>query len=445
MNASRESEPALPVEAAEFESLMAPFCPFEPAPRLAVAVSGGADSMALALLLDGWARRRGGAILALTVDHGLRAESAWEARWVNQVLSGFGIAHDVLSWCCARPDKATQAAARTGRYALLVGRCAAEGIVHLALAHHRDDQGETFLLRIQEGSGVSGLAGMAAQREVSELRLLRPLLEIPKARLQATLRARGVAWVEDPSNRDKRYARAQLRRIMPSLAEAGVDAARITEVANLLGRARCEIERAVDELLGDNAWMHPAGFAWLAGNALTGVPEPVARDALARLLCASSGQEYPPRTARLDRLYRHLLCGSPRARTLGGCRVVPRRGDWLVVREAGRMPRERLFPGESRRYDGRFAMNVSTELPQGLWIGPLGRAGWAALTAQKPSLRAHPVPPAARPALPAVFDETGVREVPALVWRRAGASPVLSAWVLHPIRALTRPGFTVAR
>ena len=170
---------------AVFAKTMARFGPFEPKPRLAVAVSGGADSLALALLADRWARAQGGRITAVTVDHALRPEAAAEARQVGRWLKAAKIRHVTLRWTPPAPLKKLaggtrpanlQSAARDARYQLLTGWCRDHAVLHLLLAHHRDDQAETLLLRLARGSGLDGLAAMAPLVERASLRLLRPLL-----------------------------------------------------------------------------------------------------------------------------------------------------------------------------------------------------------------------------------------------------------------------------
>lgn len=181
---------------------MAPFAPFEPRPILAVAVSGGPDSLALAFLAAAWAAKRRGRIVALTVDHGLRKDSGKEARTVGRWLNDAGVAHHILTWKGPKPRTGIQAAARNARYRLLREWCRRQGILHLLVAHTRDDQAETFLLRLHRESGVAGLAAMPAISEEPDLRILRPLLTLPKARLIATLQARKQEWIEDPSNKN---------------------------------------------------------------------------------------------------------------------------------------------------------------------------------------------------------------------------------------------------
>ena len=195
----------------EFAALMAQFAPFEAAPAIAVAVSGGRDSMSLALLASRWAARCGGDLVAITVDHGLRPDSASEARQVGGWLRAHGIRHGVLRWPGPYPSSGIQAAARQARYRLLTDYCRDHAILHLLVGHHREDQAETVWIRHERASGRDGLAAMAPLSEQMHLRLLRPLLDVPRARLSAILDTIGQGWIDDPSNDNTQMARGRLR------------------------------------------------------------------------------------------------------------------------------------------------------------------------------------------------------------------------------------------
>src|SRR5262249_55753975 len=203
--------PAAPFTVAELAAALDAIGGLEKRPFISVAVSGGPDSLALTILADRWARERGGRLAALTVDHGLRPESAEEARTVGAWLSARGVAHDVLVWSNPKPATGIQEAAREARYRLLAEWCRAQGCLHLLTAHHREDQAETYLIRKRADSGVDGLAGMSAVREIAGLRLVRPLLRVPKARLVALLDEEGQSFLSDPSNRNPVFERARLR------------------------------------------------------------------------------------------------------------------------------------------------------------------------------------------------------------------------------------------
>ena len=261
----------------EFSALMDRLGPFEMRPHIAVAVSGGRDSLCLVLLLHRWARRRRGQITALTVDHGLRPDSAAEARTVGCWLRAHKIGHAILTWNRRNqppPGSGLQAAAREARYRLLCGHCRDLGILHLALAHQRDDQAETFLLRLGRGSGLDELAGMAPVTERDGMRLLRPLLPVPRDRLAATLRGWGQDWIDDPTNENTAHTH-RLRRLLPSLAEIGVSAGRLAETAAVLGQARAAMDRAVAGILAAGVEIDPAGYLWLEPSVLAGAPAEV--------------------------------------------------------------------------------------------------------------------------------------------------------------------------
>jgi len=251
------ARPARYLDAAEFSSLMARFAPFERQPRLAVACSGGADSMALTLLADHWARGEGGAVTALIVDHGLRPDSANEANETASRLKSRGIAHQILKREGEVPAGDIEAFARDARYRLFEQWCGENGVLHLLVAHHRDDQAETFLLRLARGSGLDGLAGMAPESARRNFRLLRPLLGVPRDRLKATLEQAGLDFAEDPMNSDPAYARVRLRAARDTLAAEGLTPERLTATAAHLARARAALERF------DRVSRHgPKQFSW---------------------------------------------------------------------------------------------------------------------------------------------------------------------------------------
>jgi tRNA(Ile)-lysidine synthase len=435
-----ESTPeAPPLTAAEFGALMQRFAPFEPSPHLAVAVSGGADSMALTLLAHDWARANGGTITALTVDHRLRAASTAEAAQVGAWLARRGIAHRILT----RPTElgcrgGIQAAARATRYALLEEWCRANAVLHLLLAHHRDDQAETLLLRLARGSGLEGLAAMAGVVERADCRLLRPLLGVPHARLVAALSVVAQPWIDDPSNHDRAYARVRLRQSGAALAEANLSPARLAAAAAQLGKARAALEADAATLLAAAVELHPAGFAHLDQTRLTAAPAAVGRRGIAAVLGAVGGAPFAPRSGRLDRLYDELCQGLTGGRTLGGCRLLPRRGGLLVCREPAAMaPSVVAVPGTTVYWDGRFRLNLAPEAPQGLSLGALGATAVDAVRA---------VPGAVRPSLAALSDKKAVVAVPALGYLRAdveGSWLGASSLSFRPTRPLTGASFTV--
>lgn len=234
-----------PISAAQARTI---FAPWKAVPAVVLAVSGGPDSVALLWLAARWRRglRRGPRLMAVTVDHGLRAEAAREARDVKRLAKSLEVEHRTLRWRGAKPKTGVPAAAREARYALLAKAARASGATHVATAHTRDDQAETFLMRLLRGSGVAGLGAMGAETERDGVRLARPLLEISKAQLMATLDAAGIGFADDPTNRDAAFTRPRLRALMPVLAEEGADARTLARLASRLARANAAVEVLAD-------------------------------------------------------------------------------------------------------------------------------------------------------------------------------------------------------
>ena len=349
-------------------------------------------------------RGRGGEVSALIVDHGLRPSAAAEARQVADWLGARRIDHHILRWTGAKPATGIQAAAREARYRLLGDWCRAGGVLHLLLAHHLDDQGETIALRGARQSGADGLAGMAAVRELAGLRLLRPLLGVPKARLLATLEALRQPWLEDPSNFAQSFARGRLRR------GAGLDVPRLARLAAEHARRRAENEKRTAVWLARNARIDPAGFVMLAGHALAAAPPHVRRRAIQQILMSIGGNRYPPRGARLERLVEQLRAGLASGRTLAGCRVLPWQGALLICREAHRIAEvATLAPGAPVLWDGRFRLELYGNAPT-LTVRALGRAGTRALG----PAAGRRLPAPVRPSLPSLWRGEQLMEVPHL-------------------------------
>jgi tRNA(Ile)-lysidine synthase len=224
------------------------FADFTALPAVVLAVSGGPDSVALMWLMARWRRRRarGPRLLAVTIDHGLRPEAAREARDVKRLARSLELAHRTMRWTGDKPDTGVPAAARAARYRLLAQAARGLGARHVLTAHTRDDQAETLLMRLLRGSGIAGLSAMARDSVRGDLLLVRPLLDIPKSRLIATLKKEGVDFVDDPTNRDTGLTRPRLRQLLPLLAAEGGDARGLARLATRLARANAAVDVLAD-------------------------------------------------------------------------------------------------------------------------------------------------------------------------------------------------------
>src|SRR6478735_7679922 len=234
-----------PISAQEAKRL---FADWRGVPAIVLAVSGGPDSIALMWLAARWRRTltRGPRLIAVTVDHGLRPEAAREAREVKRLARQLDLPHRTLRWRGAKPKTGVPAAARAVRYRLLAEVARASGATHILTAHTSDDQAETLLMRMLRGSGIAGLAAMARQSEREGVWLARPLLDVPKSQLIATLNKAKISFADDPTNRDTSYTRPRLRALMPVLAEEGGDARNLARLARRLARANAALEVLAD-------------------------------------------------------------------------------------------------------------------------------------------------------------------------------------------------------
>jgi len=234
-----------PISVAQAKRL---FADWKSAPAIVLAVSGGPDSMALMWLAARWRRAlaRGPRLVAVTVDHGLRTEAAREARDVKRLARSLEVPHRTLRWTGAKPKTGLPAAARAARYRLLAQAARSNGATHILTAHTRDDQAETLLMRMLRGSGIAGLAAMTRVSEREGLWLARPLLDVSKAQLVATLNRARINFADDPTNRDVSYTRPRLRALMPALAEEGGDSKNLARLAARLARANAALEVLAD-------------------------------------------------------------------------------------------------------------------------------------------------------------------------------------------------------
>ncbi len=401
------------------------FAPLSRHARIAPAVSGGGDSMALMLLASEWARREADApeLVVLTVDHSLRPESRREAEWAAEQASALGLRHHILAWADAQPG-ASQAAARDARYTLMADFARAHGIGAIVTAHTADDVAETFLMRLARGSGVDGLAAMADETAWEGVPLLRPLLGLSRAQLRAELDARGATWLEDPSNAEERFERVRVRRALDALAGLGISRARIVESADRLRRARNALDAGAADFIAAHAAVNPAGYVRLAADALRELPEEVVIHALKRLLRTTGGQRRAPRLRKLEVLAAQLRAGLEAPKTLGGCVIAAEGEKLLICREPGRLRAAPLTlgSGETAIWDRRFRITCGA-IPRPLCIDALGERNLATLS--QAVRKQHPA--SALASLPALYADGQLLGVPIPGFARAEQRPGATA------------------
>jgi len=297
-----------------------------PQTPMALAVSGGPDSMALAHMAVTWSQSSKTPLHILTVDHGLRAAARSEAQmvatWVKS-QEGDHIHHVILNWKGEKPDASIMESARNARYHLMAKYCNHHKIETLFVAHHQDDQAETFLIRLAKGSGLDGLSGMREVRSYSpSLKIVRPLLNTPKQDLISYCTKYDVPYIHDPSNENRDYLRPRLRQSMEVLAQEGLTSKRLALTAKRLARARQALYEIADSafqacLLDKTDTAYVFNF-----KALQAYPEEIALRVIQRAVESfRTDADYNIRMENMEDLFDSLWHNSQhfKPRTLGKC------------------------------------------------------------------------------------------------------------------------------
>jgi tRNA(Ile)-lysidine synthase len=335
--------------------------------RLLIAISGGSDSSGLlSILLDcvGGASGDGISLFAATVDHNLRAESAQEARAVAELCRSFNVPHLLRRWEGSKPKNGLSAAAREARYRLLMEMADEVGATAIVTGHTLEDQRETVAMRAarREGNANLGLSGMAEAVLLDRRRwLLRPFLATRRADIRAALSAKGMGWIDDPSNRDPHYERVRVRQ--RDRQEGNAEPADIERAAE----RRTRLSGQAANLLRDHLTLQQGVLAHLPAAALKGDPE-LRRHALAALAAFLGGRAHAPGTETMTRIMAFVDGGMP-GRLTAGRTIFDRRGEGLYIqRECRGLAPCHVAPGAKGLWDGRYRIVNGTD--HEIVIGP---------------------------------------------------------------------------
>ncbi|TCL69819.1 tRNA lysidine(34) synthetase TilS [Rhizobium sp. BK251] len=345
---SAEADTVSPIEAADLflNSLRKPA-------RILVAISGGSDSTGLLIALSDWLKANPLSeisLVAATVDHGLRAESAAEALQVAALCGSLGIPHVTRLWRGPRPAAGVMAAAREARYDLLADATAELHANVIVTAHTLDDQHETLAMRNSRGgqADAAGLSGIAdAVLFDHRLWVVRPILACRRADIRSFLTARGLSWIDDPSNEDEHYERVRTRK---RLGGAGDQAGSPAKEA---AARRLGLSAAAADWLTTHFSLEGGVLGRLDRAALAADPA-VLSYGLGYLAATLGGQAFPPGREALQRVIDFLASGEPGRRTVGRVVFDLRRDGLYLVREGRGILPLSLGPGERGIWDGRF-------------------------------------------------------------------------------------------
>ena len=372
--------------------------------RIAVAVSGGSDSMALCFLTHQYVKENGGEMVALIVDHGLRSCSAEQAEITKDRLSKQGIRCRLLKWEGEKPRHGIEQAAREARYRLLTDTCREEKCSLLLLGHHRQDQAETFLIRKSRGSGVVGLAGMSAVRITDFGRILRPLLSVSPQDLKKYNLFFNNQWVEDETNFSSDFERGRLRQSLTS--EQIEDAFR---QSLFYGRKRQHIELQAASFIQSNVEVSQRGYLLFSKKAFLELAEETALFCLGDFLRFIADRAYAPRTDSIKSLYEKIQTLSFGGVTLGGCRIAScAKGRILIWRELNDLPEAEPIGNRTVFRWDRFTFRLNFIPSDSLIVAPMKNEKKGKL----------PFPKRAFCVLPALFDNEGLFIAPYLEYKR---------------------------
>ncbi len=335
------------------------FAPVAGRKTIGLAVSGGADSLALMLLYAAW-RGNKPDVIVYTVDHQLRPEAQAEAGMVVAEAEKLGLLCRSIVWAGHKPSTGKQSAARAARYALIGQAMDADGAEILLTAHHQRDQAETVLMRLAHGSGVSGLGGMRTFSQVHGIEVFRPLLGVAPETLATFVARAGLSPALDPSNADPTYERTRWRDALPGLADLGLGSDRLGKAAERLQRIDAFAARAADAFIATHASLDPLGIVRIDRAALGNADTEIRVRVIERTLAAASGTR-SFFLSRIEALAGRIAAGEHFTATLAGARVLADANAIVIHREAGRqgLPTVPLAPGQNLVWDGRFAVTAA--------------------------------------------------------------------------------------
>ena len=323
--------------------------------KLAVAVSGGVDSISLLLLMYCWSQKVELELSILTVDHNLRTESKLECQYVKNIADAFGLDCHILYWDDPVPK---QNKARAARYGLLTEWCKRKQIKQLLLAHHKNDRAETVLMRLARGSGLDGLCGMQETRYNNGICLVRPLLQFTKVQLIEYVKSKNVEWVEDPSNDDIKYTRTIFRHYISSISNPEQLIHRLGITAAHMGRVKQAMNFYVQQGIRDHVVANKLGYVEIDWASLAMLPTEISMRVLLACIMTVGNRCYKPRYKNFNNLFSRVSGNKfQQSQALHGCVIIPRaNGVIAVTREVNDVSEKEVTiePNAPLMWDNRF-------------------------------------------------------------------------------------------
>ena len=300
--------------------------------KIAVAVSGGSDSMALCLLINAWAQNNQCTVVALTVNHNLRENSLEEAKTVQTWMKDKNIEHHILTWEHGPITTGIQKKARQARYELLTNFCNQNNIQTICTAHHGADQLETFLMRLSKGSGLEGLSVMKECSVWNNVTIARPLLLMQPDILKEYLQSVSQDYIQDPSNNNLKFERIQWRSFLNNMKEQGLLMQQFPQSLERLQSVNSFIDETIEDAWNDVVSLTPAS-ATLAIVPLLQLHECIATKIIARILQHVSGKTYAAAYDKMLDIFQQLQENRFKKLSAGGCVIEQQRAQLIILKD----------------------------------------------------------------------------------------------------------------
>ncbi|QUI59964.1 tRNA lysidine(34) synthetase TilS [Wolbachia endosymbiont of Spodoptera picta] len=344
--------------------------------HIAVAVSGGVDSIVLLHLMTNWAKKNKLSLpIALTVNHGLRSESQKEADFVISYAKELGAKESfILNWEKQNIKGNIQLQARKARYKLLEEWCKNNNVKCLLVAHHKDDQAETFLLRLERGSGVDGLSSMDYKSFLNGIYIFRPLLNFSRSEIEKYANLHRLKWIEDRSNYDLKYRRTLYRNLLKASDNQEILTERICLTALHMKRAAKALMHYTRLALNDCVNIHDLGYIEIKLDELYKLPEEIALRLLLYSIMAIVNKHYKPRYRSLIAIFNKISQKDSDINcTLSGCKIRKYGGSILIMRESSKIQEitVHLTLNVPIEWDNRFSCTILSNQKCSVTIAPL--------------------------------------------------------------------------
>jgi tRNA(Ile)-lysidine synthase len=329
--------------------------------KVAVATSGGADSMCLTILLKDFCMYHNVELFAITVDHMLRKDSTKEAKDVSVYLKTKNIKHRVLKWEHSKITSNIQKKARDNRYKLLCAYCQENKIEHLFVAHNYDDQAETVMLRILRGSGFDGIAGINSISKIHKTNIVRPLLEFRKSQIIEFLKNNNIPWFDDSSNTNNKFDRIKVRKLLQKFDQDNNIIGRLNLLAKNAARTKDFLASHVNEVFRKHCTHSDFNYISINKSDFSTLHEEIKLRLINKIIKQIHNDPaiYPTRLYSLMLFLKKLEDGDNQKLTLSKCKIVVYKGVIYFYKEINFIDgRKKLVAGENI-WDKRYSIKLS--------------------------------------------------------------------------------------